>query len=231
MSEDKNNYEILKFYDLDLISNIILNKVEENKVYEFIISEEGNIYNILNKVLESFLIKFNKILLVSDNIEEIYKHIKVINSLKENIYDVSIGYNIEEKLRNQITNLPENTGRTILSKIDVLNRRIDKNIELLNKIITLFYNKDNEGLSLVEKYYITGSVINSNEKNNYYYKIFRIKKPLKNLTYYEIKSLKEEIERKHLIPMYITYRRYSDNSRFMILKKNIENNIREEDIK
>ena len=231
MSEDKNNYGILKFYDLDLISNIVLNKIEENKVCEFIFNEESKIYSILNKVLESFLIKFNKVLLISDNIEELYRHIEIINSLKENIYDVSMEENIEERLKNQIASLPENTGRTILSKIEVLNRRIDKNMELLNKIITFFYNKDNEGLSLVEKYYITERIISNNEKNHYYYKIFRIKKPFKNLTYYEIKTIKEEIERRNLTPLYITYRRYLDNSRFMILQKNIENSVREEAIK
>ncbi|WP_300385953.1 hypothetical protein [Clostridium sp.] len=231
MSEDKNNYRILNFFDLDLISNIVLNKIEETKGCEFLFNDDCNIYNILNKVLESFLINFNRTLLISDNIEEIYEHTEIINSLNENIYDVSKKHNIEKKLRNQIANLQDNTGKTLLSKIEVLNRRIEKNTSLLNKIITFFYNKDNEGLNLVDKYYITEKLISDNEKYSYYYKIFRIKKPFENLTYYKIKYIKEEIEKRSLIPIYTTYRRYLDNSRFKVLQKNAKTVLVQEALK
>lgn len=230
-NNNNNNYKILRLYDLDLVSNIVLNKIRENRVCEFTFNEECNIYDILNTVLESFLIKLNRTLVISDSIEEIYKHNKIISALKENLYDLTKKYNIEVKLKNQIANLPDNTGKTLLSKIEVLNRRIAKNIDLLNKVTNFFYNKDSEGLSLVDKYYITEKEICNNDENHYYYKIFRIKKPFNNLSYYEIKAIKEEIEKRNLIPVYIKYRRYLDNSRFMILEKNINNMVLEETIK
>lgn len=225
MSENKLNYKPLKFYDLDLISNVVLNQIEENKLCEFTYNDEFDIYNILEKVLESFLIKFNRVLLLTSNIEELYKHNKIINSLKENIYEVSKENNIEEKLINLISNLPYNTGKTLLSKVEVLNRKIDKDIQLLNNITDFFYNKDEEGLNLVDKYYITEKEINNNEKKYYYYKIFRIKKPFENLSYAHIKAIKDEIEKRNIIPIYIRYRRYLDNSRFTILKNNITNSL------
>lgn len=230
MNDDKTNYKILKAYDLDLIYNIVQNKIDENIGYEFIYNEDFDIYTLLNKVLENLLIKFNRILIISSNVEELYKHNKTINSLKENLYDVSKEYSIEEKLKNQISLLPNNTGKTLLSKVEVLSRRIDNNIDLLNNIVSFFYNKDDKGLSLVDKYYITEKFINNKEKTYYYYKIFRIKKPFENLTYFNIKDIKEEILKKNLIPTYIKYRRYLDNSRFMILKNSISNTLLEETI-
>ncbi len=123
-----------------------------------------------------------------------------------------------------LLNLQEQTGKTIISKVELLYRSIDKKQDIL-KQISDFFNNCIDDIPLIEKYINTKRRLDSNHNYNKYYRTFRIKKPFKNYTYNELKEICNNIVLSDLSNQYIQYRRFTDNDIYQYLKLPLEYNL------
>lgn len=127
-------------------------------------------------------------------------------------------------------NLEEQTGKTIISKVELIDRNIKKKKDLLMKINSFFNITNNEDIPLVEKYIITEKKLNDNHPYYKYYKTYRIKKPLRNYNYTDLKEACNKIILSGLSLSYLKYRRFIDNDIFNCLKQPLNYNLINESI-
>lgn len=126
--------------------------------------------------------------------------------------------NLKDLINYLLLNLDEQTGKTIISKTELIDRSIKKKHEQLMKIDRLFNTTNNYDIPLINKYIVTGKSLNNNDTFYKYYRTFRIKKPFNNYSYTELKEACNKILFSKLSSVYIKYRRFIDNNIFNCLK-------------
>lgn len=179
----------------------------------------------ISNIISNSLSKGKRVLLISkdkDELTEIYKKLNYINNKIMLFTDPNI--NLDDFYKNiteSLSKLSKNTGKTTLSKIKVLSRDIDKKIEMLNSINTMFYKSRPCGLSLFDMYKITEKNLNSSDILYEYYRIYRIRKPFTNYSYEDIKSCVDALINDNTIDNYVKYRRFKSNKLFSKLINNI----------
>ena len=140
-----------------------------------------------------------------------------MSNLEKRIINLDSNYNIKDLINYLLSNLHEQTGKTIISKIELLHRSIDKKCDIL-KQISNFFNSCKNDIPLINKYFITKNKLDNNHHYNKYYRTYRIKKPFENYTYIELKEACNNLLSLDLTIPYIKYRRFIDNDVFMYLK-------------
>ena len=133
------------------------------------------------------------------------------------LLNLNDNYKICDLINYLLLNLQDQTGKTIISKVELLYRSINKKQDSL-KQISDFFNNSNDDVPLLEKYLITKRKLDKNHDYNKYYRTFRIKKPFKNYNYNEFKKICDEILLSNLSTYYVQYRRFIDNDIYKYLK-------------
>lgn len=214
--------DTVKMYNSNYFIDIFLRNIDKKTlVCNYSDSE-------LLSLIDAFLIEnlFNKkrILIITNKDFDIYK-VNILNKIKDRVLNLDISNDyieISKNLDNRINNMKDATGKTKISKVNLLIRDIDKKVDLLNSIKNIFYSKKDNQLSLIDKYNITNKKITQQNPIYDYYKIFRIKRPLSDYSYNEIKIACENIINNSLYKDYIKYRRFIDNELFYNFKKNFD---------
>lgn len=217
-TQELNNLNIKN--NLDYLSYLALNKYKDKILLIDNISEE-NLLIIFEKLVQNLIFNKNKILIVSQDFLNTLKDNRIIKLLNGKVINLTEDIDFKNYLKEQILSLPELTGKTYISKVDVISRKIERKIDIILKLIKLLRNKDENNLSLIEKYNITYKKLSKYDYLYNYYKIFRIKKPFMDYSYEELKNAKERIINSEIIDKYLRYRRYIDNSMFKVLQNEI----------
>lgn len=217
-TQELNNLNIKN--NLDYLSYLALNKYKDKILLIDNISEE-NLLIIFEKLVQNLIFNKNKILIVSQDSLNTLKDNRIIKLLNGKVINLTEDIDFKNYLKEQILSLPELTGKTYISKVDVISRKIERKIDIILKLIKLLRNKDENNLSLIEKYNITYKKLSKYDYLYNYYKIFRIKKPFMDYSYEELKNAKERIINSEIIDKYLRYRRYIDNSMFKVLQNEI----------
>lgn len=208
----------VKMYDLNYSINVFFRNVNSRTVVYNYSNEE--LLSLINAFLIESLFNKEKILIITSKNFDIYK-INILLNIKDRILDlnnIKSFIDISKNLEYRINNMKDTTGKTIISKVNLLIRDINKKVNILNNITNLFYNKGNDNLSLIDKYNITNKKITKQSSLYEYYKIFRIKKPLTSYSYNDISKACKNILTNNLSKDYIKYRRFIDNELFYNFK-------------
>lgn len=212
---------------IDYVSYLVLEKYH-NKMLLIDNCSEEVLISIFERLLQNYIFNKNKVLIISQGFINTLKEDKIIHLLNGKAINLTEDVDFKSYLKEQILSLPELTGKTYISKVDVISRKIERKTDLISNLIKLLYDKDENNLSLVEKYNITYKKLSKYDYLYNYYKIFRIKKPFMDYSYYDIKNAKEKIINSNAIDKYLRYKRYTDNTTFKVLKERINNFILEE---
>ncbi|GAB6170238.1 hypothetical protein JCM1393_26980 [Clostridium carnis] len=146
----------------------------------------------------------------ANNIETILKYDKYINIKNNLIFDNLI---MDEDIS------------SIISKINLLNRDLIKKKELLYKIFNIFFNKNDNGKSLLDMYKCTNKIINNSDIRYRYYYIYKENLDLNKYSYSYLKNITEEILNDNILLKYIKFRRFSNNKVFDRFINNIKSDI------
>ena len=182
-------------------------------------------------IISNNLYKEKSVLVISKNsdwLKEIYERLNYINGKIMLLSDSPMNLDDFYKgILEILENSPKTTGKTTLSKIEILSRDIDKKIEMLNRINELFNTVRYSGLNLLDMYKISKSKLNTSDDIYKYYKIYRIKKPFLNYKYNELNNSVKKLLNENNIDKYVKYKRFKTNKLFSILINNVtEENIR-----
>lgn len=187
----------------------------------------GKVETIIN-IISNCLFTEKKVLVVSKNNDSLDYIYKKLNSIKDQILIVSNSNTKLDYLYNDIlkslNNLSKSTGKTSLSKLKLLSRDIDKKLEILNSISTLFLRINPCGLNLLDMYKLTKQKIDTSSFIYEYYKIYSVKNTFSNYTYTEIKTAVDKLLFNNTINQYVKYRRFKNNKLFSKLVENINHN-------
>ena len=218
LNKETNNFKIINY--LDYLSYLSLEKYKDKMLLIEGFSEDM-LLCIFEKILQNLIFNKKKVLIISSDFLNVIKDNKIIKLIKGKEINLTENINLKKYLREQILNLPELTGKTYISKVDVISRRINRKIDIITNFIKLLHDKDENNLSLLEKYNITYKKLSKYDYLYNYYKRFRIKKALMDYSYRELKNAKEKIINSNIVDEYLRYRRYIDNSMFKVLKEDI----------
>ena len=197
----------------DSDNNILCYKINENELLE-----------VINEIVSYYLFKEEQVLILTDSYQEGILATNIFKDLDKRLLYLDGNYNIEELISYLLLNLQEQTGKTIISKVELLYRNINKKQDIL-KQISNFFNNCNYDIPLIEKYILTGRKLDSNHTYNKYYRTFRIKNPFKNYNYNELKEACKNILSSGLSTQYIQYRRFVDNDIYNYLKLPLDYNL------
>lgn len=197
----------------DSNNNILCYKINENELLE-----------VINEIVSYYLFKEEQVLILTDSYQEGILTTNIFKDLDKRLLYLDGNYNIEELISYLLLNLQEQTGKTIISKVELLYRSINKKQDIL-KQISNFFNNCNYDIPLIEKYILTGRKLDSNHTYNKYYRTFRIKNPFKNYNYNELKEACKKILSSGLSTQYIQYRRFVDNDIYNYLKLPLDYNL------
>ena len=214
----------LNLLSLNYISNTILNNSDSKKLLINNINEE-DMLKVLNEITASYLFNKEQVLIISNIEKSKILNEKIFKSLEKRLIDFQDNYDLNDRIEKLLLDLDVQTGKTIISKIELINRDIKKKYEMLGQINNLFLNKNNNDISLMKKYEITESKISNFNSYYKYYKTFRVKKPLSKYSYSEVKESCEKILSLNLSSHYIKYRRFIDNNTFKCLRQPIDYNL------
>ena len=214
----------LNLLSLNYISNTILNNSDSKKLLINNINEE-DMLKVLNEITASYLFNKEQVLIISNIEKSKILNEKIFKSLEKRLIDFQDNYDLNDRIEKLLLDLDVQTGKTIISKIELINRDIKKKYEMLGQINNLFLNKNNNDISLMKKYEITESKISNFNSYYKYYKTFRVKKPLSKYSYSEVKESCEKILYLNLSSHYIKYRRFIDNNTFKCLRQPIDYNL------
>ncbi|WP_317273994.1 MULTISPECIES: hypothetical protein, partial [Clostridium] len=179
---------------------------------------KNDLLDVLRDVVSYYLFNEEQVLILSNKYKGLILEDNLIKELGKRIVDLDNNYNVKEIIKNLLSNLQERTGKTIISKVDLIDRNTNKKHNLLMKINRLFNNSNNDDICLINKYTLTKKRINENHPYQKYYRTYRIKKPFKNYTYNQLKEACNKILSSDLSTVYIKHRRFIDNEIFKCLK-------------
>ncbi|AYE32994.1 hypothetical protein CP523_00270 [Clostridium septicum] len=203
---------------LNLNEQIALNLV--NKDNNMVIyTEDYYKYKIIKNLVIDRLIKEKKVLIISDNIDN--NLFQELNLIKNKVINIS-NNDIDSIIKNQLKNISKTTGKTTISKLNVLSRNIIKSLKSLEDINNILNIKGYCGLTLLEMYNLSIKVEKGQLSNEY--KRYRIKKPLVSYSYDMLKENVNNILKKDIIKDYIKYKRFNKNKIFDIINKPIDKN-------
>lgn len=218
------NKESYKEYYINFVINAYINESHHNTI--------NMIYNNLNEkeflltdLVSNYLYNKKNILIISsEDINKVYD-VKIIEVIKDkiiNLNKINKPTDIIEKLDKEFKDLGQCTGSTLISKVSLINREISKKIDLLKEFNKILYNEDKNGINLIDKYKLTKRKINKIDDLYENYRIFRIKNPLKNYSYNEVKETANKLIESNMVTKYIRYRRIKDNKYIKLINSSIE---------
>lgn len=211
--------EVLSTLSFDYIIESIIRYLKDNKDLIINNCREEYLINIFECILYKLLFNEKQVLILCDDYINKVIDTSVIKNLDKRTIYLKGSIDFKSNLKEQLLSLPEATGKTIISKVEVLSRSIDKKTKQLIDLIKFFTLSNNKSLSLIEKYKITQRKLNKYDSLYEYYSIYRIKKPFEKYSYFEVDNCVNEIIKSNLIKKYIKYRRFIDNNKFKILKE------------
>jgi hypothetical protein len=211
--------EVLSTLSFDYIIESIIRYLKDNKDLIINNCSEEYLINIFKCILYKLLFNEKQVLILCDDYINKVIDTSVIKNLDKRAIYLKGSIDFESNLKERLISLPEATGKTIISKVEVLSRSIDKKTKQLIDLIKFFTLSNNKSLSLIEKYKVTQRKINKYDSLYEYYSIYRIKKPFEKYSYFEVDNCVNEIIKSDLIKKYIKYRRFIDNNKFKILKE------------
>lgn len=211
--------EVLSTLSFDYIIESIIRYLKDNKDLIINNCSEEYLINIFECILYKLLFNKKQVLILCDDYINKVIDTSVIKNLDKRAIYLKGSIDFESNLKEQLLSLPEATGKTIISKVEVLSRSIDKKTKQLIDLIKFFTLSNNKSLSLIEKYKVTQRKLNKYDSLYEYYSIYRIKKPFEKYSYFEVDNCVNEIIKSDLIKKYIKYRRFIDNNKFKILKE------------
>lgn len=211
--------EVLSTLSFDYIIESIIRYLKDNKDLIINNCSEEYLINIFKCILYKLLFNENQVLILCDDYINKVIDTSVIKNLDKRAIYLKGSIDFESNLKERLLSLPEATGKTIISKVEVLSRSIDKKTTQLIDLIKFFTLSNNKSLSLIEKYKVTQRKINKYDSLYEYYSIYRIRKPFEKYSYFEVDNCVNEIIKSDLIKKYIKYRRFIDNNKFKILKE------------
>lgn len=215
---------VLDLYNFDYISELILKYSYEHE--HLIITDYSYecLLDIFNYLLSDFLFNKKQILVLSNTYINEIKESEIITSLGSKVIQFKENIDIDACVKEQILSLPQLTGKTLISKVNLLSRNIDKNVKFIRDILSFFTDQSEKSLSILDKYTVTNKCLSKYDYLFKYYKIFRIKKPLEKYSYSEIYSTVNKLINSDIIKRYIRYRRFTNNNMIKILKDKINYN-------
>jgi hypothetical protein len=211
--------EVLSTLSFDYIIESIIRYLKDNKDLIINNCSEEYLINIFECILYKLLFNENQVLILCDDYINKVIDTSVIKNLDKRAIYLKGSIDFESNLKERLLSLPEATGKTIISKVEVLSRSIDKKTTQFIDLIKFFTLSNNKSLSLIEKYKVTQRKLNKYDSLYEYYSIYRIKKPFEKYSYFEVDNCVNEIIKSDLIKKYIKYRRFIDNNKFKILKE------------
>jgi hypothetical protein len=211
--------EVLSTLSFDYIIESIIRYLKDNKDLIINNCSEEYLINIFECILYKLLFNENQVLILCDDYINKVIDTSVIKNLDKRAIYLKGSIYFESNLKERLLSLPEATGKTIISKVEVLSRSIDKKTTQLIDLIKFFTLSNNKSLSLIEKYKVTQRKLNKYDSLYEYYSIYRIRKPFEKYSYFEVDNCVNEIIKSDLIKKYIKYRRFIDNNKFKILKE------------
>jgi hypothetical protein len=214
----------LKILSLNYISNTILNNNDSKRLLINNINEE-DMLKVINEITSHYLFNKEQVLIISNTEKSKILNEEIFKSLGKRLIDFQDNYDLSDRIKKILLDLQDQTGKTTISKIELINRDIKKKYEILGQINKLFLNKNINDSSLIEKYETTERRINNFDSYYKYYKTFRIKKPLNIYSYSDVKESCENIINSDYSSYYVKYRRFIDNDIFKCLKHPINYDI------
>lgn len=211
--------EVLSTLSFDYIIESIIRYLKDNKDLIINNCSEEYLINIFECILYKLLFNENQVLILCDDYINKVIDTSVIKNLDKRAIYLKGSIDFESNLKERLLSLPEATGKTIISKVEVLSRSIDKKTTQFIDLIKFFTLSNNKSLSLIEKYKVTQRKLNKYDSLYEYYSIYRIRKPFEKYSYFEVDNCVNEIIKSDLIKKYIKYRRFIDNNKFKILKE------------
>ena len=211
--------EVLSTLSFDYIIESIIRYLKDNKDLIINNCSEEYLINIFECILYKLLFNEKQVLILCDDYINKVIDTSVIKNLDKRAIYLKGSIDFESNLKEQLLSLPEATGKTIISKVEVLSRSIDKKTKQLIDLIKFFTLSNNKSLSLIEKYKVNQIKLNKYDSLYEYYSIYRIRKPFEKYSYFEVDNCVNEIIKSDLIKKYIKYRRFIDNNKFKILKE------------
>ncbi|WP_066893300.1 hypothetical protein [Clostridium nigeriense] len=210
----ENNINLLS---LNYIANMILNNTDDNLLITNI--DDNSVLEIINEIASYYLIDKEQLMIFSDLLKFNLLNEELFKNLNIRLIDLQSSYNIKDRINKLLLDLDDKTGKTIISKVKLINRGILKRLDNLMKINSLFCKCKTDELSLLQKYIETESIKNYDISFDKSYKRFRIKKPLNNYIYDDLRNACNSILSSDTSLYYIKYRRFIDNDIFNCIKK------------
>lgn len=218
------NKESYKEYYINFVINGYINASHHNTI-NMIYNNLNEKEFLLNELVSNYLYNKKNILIISgEDINKVYD-VKIIEVIKDkiiNLNKINKPTEIIDKLDKEFKDLGQCTGSTLISKVSLINREISKKIDLLKEFNKILYNEDKNGINLIDKYKITKRKINKIDDLYENYRIFRIKNPLKNYSYNEVKETANKLIESNMVTKYIRYRRIKDNKYIKLINSSIE---------
>lgn len=218
------NKESYKEYYINFVINGYINASHHNTI-NMIYNNLNQKEFLLNELVSNYLYnKKNVLIISSEDINKVYD-VKIIEVIKDkiiNLNKINKPTEIIEKLDKEFKDLGQCTGSTLISKVSLINREISKKIDLLKEFNKILYNEDKNGINLIDKYKLTKRKINKIDDLYENYRIFRIKNPLKNYSYNEVKETANKLIESDMVTKYIRYRRIKDNKYIKLINSSIE---------
>ncbi|MBS5937553.1 hypothetical protein [Clostridium sp.] len=218
------NKESYKEYYINFVINGYINEKHHNTI-NMIYKNLNEKEFLLNNFISNYLYNKKNILIISsEDIDKLYdvKSIEIVKDKIINLNEINIPIDIVKKLNKEFKNLGQRTGSTLISKVGLINREISKKIDLLKEFNKILYSEDKNGINLIDKYKITKRKINKIDDLYESYRIFRIKSPLKNYSYSEVKETANKLIESDMVTKYIRYRRIKDNKYIKLIKPSME---------
>lgn len=220
----ENNFNLLS---INYIVNTILNNYNSNLLIKNL--NEDKILEIVREISYNYMFNKDQILIISDIYTDNLIEEDLFKSLDNRLINLQEDYSIKDRLNKVLDCLTDKTGKTNISKVELLNRSIMKKLQILNSINSIFYKYKNNDISLIEKYINTHNLNISSSYDNFY-KRFRIKKPLNDYSYSEVVLACNKILDSDTCSNYIKYRRFTDNNLFKCLKSPLNYNVLKESL-
>ncbi|MBE6054423.1 MAG: hypothetical protein E7212_11110 [Clostridium sartagoforme] len=214
---------------LNYIANDILNNNSEGFLYYNVL--DNQVIKVLKEIVSHYLFNGEQILILSNSHIEYILEDSLFKDFGKRLINLNNNYNVKELVSHLLSNLQEQTGKTIISKVELIDRSIKKKYDLLIKINNIFNAPNNSGTSLIDKYIITEKRFSTTHPYHKYYRTFRIKKPFISYKYTDLKEACNKILSENICKSYIKYRRFIDNDIFKCLKEPIDYNLINDAIK
>ena len=126
---------------------------------------ENELLEVIGEIVSYYLFKEEQVLILTDSYQECILADNIFKDLDKRLLNLDNNYNIEDLINYLLLNLQEQTGKTIISKVELLYRSINKKQDMLKQICD-FFNSCKYDIPLIEKYILTNRKLDSNNTYN-----------------------------------------------------------------